>query len=173
MFDLCRLILHVLSSESIRMIAILYLQSLQQVNANFQFIIVFYEFQNSLGLQCSLCSAGGRPSCCDDVERFENCTNIRPYTCDTKFRLMLRPYGSPIETAPLHGFPYYTRSNTGNSYHFPIGPHGFLTLPNPFNITDIGPWTVSEFHNSYTIMSCSAGHKRFDRYIYKSIIIVV
>lgn len=145
MFDLCRLVLHVLSSESIRMIAILmYLRLLQQVHANFQFIVVFYEFHNSLGLQCSHCSVGGRPSCCDDIERFENCTNVKPYTCDTKFRLMLRPYGSPIKTAPLHGFPYYTPSNAANSYYFPIGPGGFLALPNPFNTTHIGPWTVSE-----------------------------
>lgn len=158
MFDLCRLILHVLSSENIRMIAILYLQSLQQVNADFQFFIAFFEFQNSLGLQCSLCSAGGHPSCCDDIKRFENCTNIRPYTCDTKFRLMLRPYGSTIETAPQHGFPYYTRSSGGNSLNFPIGPRGFLTQPNPLNITNIGPWTVSESHNSHLLVV-----KRFDR----------
>ena len=48
-----------------------------------------------------------------------------------------------METAPTRGFPNFTRSNGGNSETFNEGPGGFLSLSNPFTITDTKEWTVS------------------------------
>ena len=110
--------------------------------ANYQFIIRFYEFRNLLGLQCGECESGGQPACCDDVQRNENCINVAPRTCDTRFRFMLRPFGAPVETAPSGGFPHYTPSNGGNSDTF---NEGFLVLPNPFIINSTSEWTVSYY----------------------------
>ena len=66
--------------------------------ANYVFAVRFYEFRNPLGLQCGVCGSGGPPACCDDVQRNENCTNVPPLTCDTRFRFLLRPFGAPLET---------------------------------------------------------------------------
>ena len=110
--------------------------------AKFNFAIRFYEFRNPLGLQCGECGSGGPPVCCDDVQRNESCTNVRPFACDTRFRFLLRPFGSPLETAPNTGFPYFTPSNGGNSDTFNEASGGFLALPNPFTITSTSEWTV-------------------------------
>ena len=112
------------------------------VEADFDFTVRFYEFRNPLGLQCSECGSGGPPACCDDIQRVTDCVNVPPYTCDTRFRFMLRPYGAPIETAPSREFPYFTPSNAGNSHSFSEGPGGFLALPNPHTSTHSGPWNV-------------------------------
>ena len=112
--------------------------------ANYVFAVRFYEFRNPLGLQCGVCGSGGPPACCDDVQRNENCTNVAPLTCDTRFRFMLRPFGAPVETAP-DKFPNFTPSNGGNSDTFNQGPGGFLALPNPFSITNTSNWTVSHY----------------------------
>ena len=127
----------------IAMMLNLLLTQIALVQADFDLSALFYEYENLLGLQCSQCSDGSSPVCCDHEQRFNNCISTPPYNCDTRFRLMLRPYGSPIETAPLRDFPYFTPSSGANRYTFPIGPGGFLALPNPFIITQIGPWTVS------------------------------
>ena len=113
--------------------------------ASYEFTVRFYEFRNPLGLQCGECGSGGPPACCDDVGRKENCINevIGPLRCDTRFRFMLRPFGSSVETAPTGGFPYFTPSNGGNSDTFNEGPGGFLALPNPFTITRPSEWNVS------------------------------
>ena len=111
--------------------------------ANYVFTVHFYEFRNPLGLQCGDCQSGGPPACCDDVQRKENCTNVAPYTCDTRFRFILRPFGASVETAPSGGFPYFTPSNDGNSETFNEGPGGFLALANPFTINSAKEWTVS------------------------------
>ena len=111
--------------------------------ADYEFTIHFYEFHNPLGLQCGACGSGGPPACCDDVQRKENCTNVRPFTCDTRFRFLLRPFGASVETAPTGGFPHFTRSNGGNSDMFDEGPGGFLALANPFTINNTSEWTVS------------------------------
>lgn len=113
------------------------------VQADFEFSARFYEYENPLGLQCSQCRDGGSPACCDHGQRFNNCISTPPYTCDTRFRLMLRPYGSLIETAPLGGFRYFTPSSSTNRHVFSVGPGGFLALPNPFTIAQTGPWAVS------------------------------
>ena len=113
------------------------------VRGDYNFTIRFYEFRNPLGLQCGACESGGPPACCDDVERIENCTNVRPFTCDTRFRFLLRPFGASVETAPTGDFPYFIRSNGGNSDTFNEGPGGFLALPNPFTINNTSEWTVS------------------------------
>ena len=76
----------------------------------------------------------------------------RPFTCDTRFRFMLRPFGAPVETAPSGGFPYFTRSNGGNSDTFNEGPGGFLAIPNPFTITNTTEWTVSLNYSRYTVL---------------------
>ena len=112
--------------------------------AAYDFTIRFYEFRNPLGLQCDECgSDGGLPACCDDVQRRENCNNVAPFTCDTRFRFVLRPFGSPVETAPNTGFPDFTQSSVGNSATFNEGQGGFIALPNPFTITSTDAWPVS------------------------------
>ena len=113
------------------------------VRGDYEFTIHFYEFRNPLGLQCGECDSGGPPACCDDVNRTENCTNNAPYTCDTRFRFMLRPFGASVKTAPSGGFPHHTPSNGGNSETFNEGPGGFVGSPNPFTITSTSEWTVS------------------------------
>ena len=112
--------------------------------ANHEFTVRFYEFRNPLGLQCGDCDSGGPPACCDDVDQAENCVNVAPRTCDTRFRFLLRPFGASVETAPTTGFPHFTPSNGGNSEIFNEGPGGFLALPNPFTITSTSEWTVSK-----------------------------
>ena len=111
--------------------------------ANYQFIIRFDEFRNPLGLQCGECESGRQPACCNDVQRNENCINVPPRTCDTRFRFIVRPFGAPVETAPSGGFPHFTPSNGGNSDTFNEGPGGFLVLPNPFTINSTSEWTAS------------------------------
>ena len=112
--------------------------------ADYDFIIHFYEFHNPLGLQCGECGSGGPPGCCDDVQRRENCNTTKPFTCDTRFRFILRPFGASLETAPNHtSFPHITRGKDNNSYTFSEGPQGFLNLHNPFVITMRGQWLVS------------------------------
>ena len=110
--------------------------------ADYEFTVRFYEFRNPLGLQCGAYESGGAPVCCDDVKRTTDCIQDAPFTCDTRFRFQLRPYGSTVDTAPNRGFPYYTPSNGGNSDTFNEGPGGFLALPNPFTITSQQEWTV-------------------------------
>ena len=112
--------------------------------ADYDFIIGFYEFRNPLGLQCGECGSGGPPACCDDVQRRENCNTTRPFECDTRFRFMLRPFGASLETAPNHNhdFPYIARGKGNNSYTFHEGQQGFLDLDNPFVITMRGQWLV-------------------------------
>ena len=113
--------------------------------ASYEFKVRFYEFRNPLGLQCGECGSGGPPACCDDhdVQKNESCLNETPFTCDTRFRFLLRPFGASVETAPTGGFPHFTPSNGGNSDMFNEGPGGFLALANPFTITNISEWTVS------------------------------
>ena len=68
---------------------------------------------------------------------------------------MLRPFGSPVETAPNIGFPYFTHSNGGNSGTFNGGPHGLLCLPNPYIITSTSEWTVSDYAiDKITLLAC-------------------
>ena len=119
--------------------------SLLQVSvseASFNFAVRFYEFRNPLGLQCGECGSGGPPACCDDVQRNESCTNVPPFTCDTRFRFLLRPFGAPLETIP-NIVPYFTPSNGGNSDTFNEGPRGLFGLPNPFTITNTSEWMVT------------------------------
>ena len=78
-----------------------------------------------------------------DMEQTENCINEAPLTCDPRFRFLLRPFGTSVETAPTGRFPHFTRSNGGNSDTFNKGPGGFLALLNPFTITNTTEWTVS------------------------------
>ena len=111
--------------------------------ADYDFTIRFYEFRNPLGLQCDECESGGLPACCDDVQRRDNCIRVRPFTCDARFRFMLRRFGAPLETAPNTGFRYFTPSNAGDRSTFNEGPGGFLALPNPFTIVNTQPWPVS------------------------------
>ena len=111
--------------------------------ANYEFTIRFYEFRNPLGLQCGECGSGGPPACCDDVNRTENCVNVAPLTCDTRFRFLLRPFNSSVETAPSGRFPHHTPSNAGNSDVFNEGPGAVVGSPNPFTITNASEWTVS------------------------------
>ena len=113
------------------------------VEADYTFTVRFYEFRNPLGLQCGECGSDGPPACCDDVQRRENCTNVRPLTCDTRFRFMLRQFGASVETAPNTGFPYFTPGSTDNSHTFTEGLMAFLVLSNPFVITRMGKWIVS------------------------------
>ena len=114
--------------------------------AQYQFTVRFFEFRNPLGLQCGECGNGGPPACCDDVQRLENCNTTRPFTCDTRFRFLLRPFGAPVETAPNTGFPIFTPSNSlDNSLTFSEGPSGLLALPNPFIFTRTEEWSVSIF----------------------------
>ena len=111
--------------------------------ANYEFIVRFYEFRNPLGLQCGACESGGLPACCDDVQRNESCNMTKPFTCDTRFRFLLRMYREPVETAPSEGFPRFTPSHGGNSETFNEGPGGLVGLPNPFTINSAMEWTVS------------------------------
>ena len=114
--------------------------------ADYNFTVHFYEFRNPLGLQCGGCESGGAPVCCDDVEQNENCNMTRPFTCDTRIRFLLRPFGAPVETAPNSGYDYFTTSNGGNSDAFSVGPRGLLGIPNPFTITSTDVWTVSSHY---------------------------
>ena len=111
--------------------------------ANYEFIVRFYEFRNPLGLQCGECGSGGPPVCCDDVQQNESCNMTVPFTCDTRFRFMLRSFGESVEAAPDKGFPHFTPSHGGNSETFNEGPGGLVGLPNPFTITNTSEWTVS------------------------------
>ena len=111
--------------------------------ANYEFTVRFYEFRNTLGLQCGACGNGGAPACCDHVQQRKNCNMTKPFTCDTRFRFSLRPFGASVATAPSRGFPYHTPSNGGNSDTFFEAPGGFLALPNPFTISSASEWTVS------------------------------
>ena len=92
--------------------------------ASYEFIIYFYEFRNPLGLQCRNCGSGGPPSCCDDVNQTENCS----LRCDTRFRFLLRLFGTPVETAPNRpGFPYFSNGKyIPNSTNFTEGPNRFV-----------------------------------------------
>ena len=116
--------------------------------ANYDFIVRFYEFRNPLGLQCDECTRSGPPACCDDIQRTENCINedqsVGPRRCDTRFRFLLRPFGASVKTAPFREFPYFTPARGGNSDTFNEGPGGFLALSNPFTITNTSEWTVSK-----------------------------
>ena len=47
-----------------------------------------------------------------------------------------------METAPTGRFPHFTSSNGGNSETFNEGPGAFLSLMNPFTITNTTAWTV-------------------------------
>ena len=114
--------------------------------ANYNFTIRFYEFRNPLGLQCGKCKSGGPPACCDDVQRNERCIMTRPFTCDTRFRFLLRQFGAPVETAPRGVFPHFTPSNGSNSDEFNEGPGAFFSLPNPFIISSISGWKVSSLY---------------------------
>ena len=111
--------------------------------ADFNFSIRFFEFRNPYGLQCGECGSGGLPACCDDVQRNESCYMTRPFTCDTRFRFMLRPFGASVETAPNTGFPHFTNGEGRNSHTFSEGPYRFLNLGNPFVISTTIPWPVS------------------------------
>ena len=111
--------------------------------ANYEFTIHFYEFRNPLGLQCGECESHGPPACCDDVQRTENCTNVAPLTCDTRFRFLLRPFETQEMPALTMKFSHFTPSNGGNSDAFNVGRGGFLSLPNPFIISSTMKWTVS------------------------------
>ena len=64
---------------------------------------------------------------------------------------MLRPFGSPVETAPNTGFPHLTFSNGGNSDTFNEGPGGLFGLPNPYIITNTSEWIVSYLTLKFTI----------------------
>ena len=110
--------------------------------ASYEFTVRFYEFRNPLGLQCGDCGSGGPPACCDDVQRNENCANVAPRTCDTRFRFLLRSFGASVESAPNGGFPHHTPSNSQNSDTYNKGPGGFLALRNPFVINRDTKWTV-------------------------------
>ena len=113
--------------------------------ASYNFTVRFYEFRNPLGLQCGECgTSGGPPACCDDVQRRENCNMTRPFTCDTRFRFLLRPFGSSVNTAPNTGFPHFTPSNGDNSETFNERPNGLFGLPNPFTFNSIMAWPVSK-----------------------------
>ena len=111
--------------------------------ARYELTVRFYEFRNPRGLQCGDCGSSGPPACCDDVERIENCTNVAPYTCDTRIRFLLRPFGSPVNTAPNTGYRHFTPSNGGNSKVFDEGPGGLFGLMNPFIFNRTDTWTVS------------------------------
>ena len=121
----------------------IYMIQVSVSEANYEFTIRFYEFRNTLGLQCGACGNGGPPACCDHVQQRENCNMTKPFTCDTRFRFLLRPFGASVETAPSGGFPYFTPSNGGNSDTFNEAPGGFLARPNPFTINSMDEWTVS------------------------------
>ena len=112
--------------------------------ADYTFTIHFHEFRNPLGLQCGECGSGGPPACCDDVQRRENCNNTRPYTCDTRFRFMLRPFGASVETAPNSSFLHYTSGEGHNTDTFNKASGGFLALPNPYVTSNRGDWVVSD-----------------------------
>ena len=111
--------------------------------ARYEFTVRFYEFRNPLGLQCGDCESGGPPVCCDDIQQKENCNMTKPFTCDMRFRFLLRTFQASVDTAPSGGFPYFTPSNGGNSEVFNIGDGGFLALANPFTINSTSEWTVS------------------------------
>ena len=111
--------------------------------ADYNFTVRFHEFRNPLGLQCGACESGGPPACCDDVQRTENCVNVAPRSCDTRFKFLLRPFEASVETAPSGGFPHFTPSSGDNSDTFHEGPGGFFGLSNPFTITSTREWTVS------------------------------
>ena len=113
--------------------------------ASYSFTVRFYAFRNPLGLQCDECgTSGGLPACCDDVQRRENCSMTRPFTCDTRFRFLLRPFGASVETAPNTGFPYFTQGSGDNSETFNEGPSGLFGLPNPFTFNSTMAWPVSK-----------------------------
>ena len=113
--------------------------------ADYNFTIRFFEFRNPLGLQCGECGNGGPPACCDDVQSLGNCNMTRPFTCDTSFRFVLRPFGESVKTAPNSGFPFFTTTSGDNSETFNEGTSGLLALPNPFTITIQVTWTVSRY----------------------------
>ena len=117
--------------------------------AKYEFSIRFYEFHNPLGLQCGDCESGGPPACCDDTSRTESCVNVAPYTCDIRFRFLLRPFGASVDAAPTGKFTHFTPTNGGNSHTFSEGPGGFLALSNPFTITSTMKWTVSPHNYAY------------------------
>ena len=113
--------------------------------ASYNFSVRFYAFRNPLGLQCGECgTSGGLPACCDDVQRRENCSMIRPFTCDTRFRFLLRPFGASVETAPNTGIPYFTPSSGDSSETFNEGSISFLGLSNPFTSSSTEAWPVSK-----------------------------
>ena len=104
--------------------------------ASYDFIVRFYEFRNPL----EDCEVGGQPSCCDDTQQnSEACTNSRP--CVTEFVFLLRRFGS-IDVDRTVVFPHFTPGNGGNSATFNEGPGGFLSLFNPFTITNRCEWMV-------------------------------
>ena len=109
----------------------------------FRMIIVrFYEFRNPL----EDCEVGGQPSCCDDTQQnSEACTNSRPLwhricvLAETIWYCRRRPdYNYNI----IIVFPHFTPGNGGNSATFNEGPGGFLSLFNPFTITNRCEWMV-------------------------------
>ena len=68
-----------------------------------------------------------------------------PFTCDTRFRFLLRSFGAS-EIALIGRFSHFsTLSIGGNSNTFNEGPGGFLSLSNPFTINSTDAWTVNVF----------------------------
>ena len=70
------------------------------------------------------------------------------FSCDTRFRFLLRSFGASVETAPTGGFPYFTPTkfyHGGNSETFNKGPRGFNAFSNPFSITTDTSETACEW----------------------------
>ena len=75
----------------------------------------------------------------------------RPFTCDTRFRFLLRQFGAPLETAPSGVLPHFTPSNGSNSDEFSEGPGAIFPLPNLYIISSMFEWKVSSLCTFSTI----------------------
>lgn len=124
------------------------------VNANYEFTVRFYEFNNPQRLQCGECLNGGQPACCDIPGHNFSCSN----NCETRFRFMLRSYEAPVDIAPTQNtdFPYITPGSSGKQHDvFMTGSRAFLGLSNPFHLTSTDRWNVSISTVSKIAQHCS------------------
>ena len=113
-----------------------------QIGANYDFIVLFYEFRNPTNLGCDFqCIVNAQTHrCCDDRDRTSNCINQQ---CDIRFRFRLFPFNNSRVNVDPHEYPYHTPVFGVSPIIFSQGPTGLGNVSNPFTITSSDPWMVS------------------------------
>ena len=112
------------------------------VSANYDLIVLFYEFRNPNNLGCDFqcLHMAQTHRCCDDHNNTNNCINQQ---CDIWFRFRLFPFGNMTVNVDPDEYPYHTPVFGVSPIIFSQGPTGLRNASNPFTITSSDPWMVS------------------------------